>query len=499
MVAFLVPYADCADMAILRRHLRQEIIPPLTIAMNSPPGTSLPTVAHRALVDAVGDARVYTEPDVLDLYAADDGPRRCPPLAVVFPKTHEHVVRLVRTANAFRLPLVARGAGSGNVGGALPSPGSVVVSFECMRRVIEINPAERLAVVEPGVATAEVDARAREHGLFYAPDPGSARYSHIGGNIATGAAGPHAVKYGGTRDHVLGLRAVTGDGHTLVTGCRTTKGVVGYDLTRLLVGSEGTLALLTEATLKLLPAPPATATLRACYASAGDVCAAVARVMSQPAIPSALEFLDPASIAAIQQAGAAQDLPASTRALLVVEADGNREDIARNVAQLQQALAGPGLLELREATDPNDVKRLWAARHSLSRAVKKIAPLKINEDVVVPVPRLAELIDAIDALAHRHGVPIVSFGHAGNGNLHVNIMVHPEDNDEMARAHAALENVMRTVVTLGGTLSGEHGIGYEKREFVPLEIRPDTLAAMRALKRVFDPNGILNPGKIFPD
>ena len=481
----------------LRPPMARAIIPGSTMPISPPPDLSAPV--YRALAEALGDARVHTDAAARDLYAADEGPRRCPPLAVVFPETHEHVVHLVRTANAFRLPLVARGAGSGNVGGALPSAGSVVVSFECMRRVIEINPRERLAVVEPGVPTAEIDARARDHGLFYAPDPGSAPYSHIGGNLATGAAGPRALKYGGTRDHVLGLRAVTGDGRTLVTGCRTTKGVVGYDLTRLLVGSEGTLALITEATLKLLPAPPAVGTLRACYASAGDACAAVARVMSQPAIPSALEFLDSASIAAIQQAGAAQTLPAATRALLVVEADGNAEDVARDLVRLGVALDGAGLLELREAADPDDVKALWAARRSLSRAVKKIAPLKINEDVVVPVPRLAELVGAIDALAHRHRIPIVSFGHAGNGNLHVNIMVHPDDADEMARAHAALESLMRTVVAFGGTLSGEHGIGYEKREFVPLEISPDTLATMRALKRVFDPNGILNPGKIFPD
>ena len=238
--------------------------------MPTPAPTNLPDAVYRALAQELGDAQVYIDTAVCDLYAADDGPRRCPPLAVVFPRSHAQIVSLVKAANAFRLPLVPRGAGSGNVGGALPTANSVVVSFECMRRVIEINPHERVAVVEAGVPTAEIDARAREHGLFYAPDPGSARYSHIGGNLATGAAGPRAVKYGGTRDHVLGLRAVAGDGRTLVTGCRTTKGVVGYDLTRLLVGSEGTLALITEATLRLLPAPPATGTLRACYASAGE-------------------------------------------------------------------------------------------------------------------------------------------------------------------------------------------------------------------------------------
>jgi D-lactate dehydrogenase len=466
------------------------------------PSSSLSVLSapvQRALIGALGERRVHVDPDVRTLYATDEGPHRCVPLAVVFPETHDQVVALVRTANEHRLALIGRGAGSGNVGGALPTPGSVVVSFECMRRVIELNPAERLAVVEAGVPTAEIDRQARAHGLFYAPDPGSAPYCRIGGNLATGAAGPRAVKYGGTRDHVLGLRAVAGDGRTLVTGCRTTKGVVGYDLTRLLVGSEGTLALITEATLRLLPAPAMTGTLRACYQSAGAACAAVARVMAQPVVPSALELLDSASIAAIQQAGAATDLPVGTQALLVVEADGDAENVARDLARLEIALEGSGMLELRRAADAADVKSLWAARRSLSHAVKRIAPLKINEDVVVPVPKLADLLATIEALADTYRVPIVSFGHAGNGNLHVNIMVHPDDADEMERAHAALNRLMQTVVASKGTISGEHGIGYEKRAFVTLEVPPETLATMRALKRVFDPKGILNPGKIFPD
>lgn len=467
--------------------------------MKSPPFSTLSAAARRALVDALGESRVHLDPGVRELYAGDQGPRRCVPLAVVFPANHDQVVALTEAANKHHLPLVPRGAGSGNVGGALPTPGSVVVSFECMRRVLDFSPGERVMVVETGITTAQVDALARSHGLFYAPDPGSAPYCQIGGNLAMNAGGPRAVKYGVTRDHVLALRAVTGDGRTLVTGARTTKGVVGYDLTRLLIGSEGTLALITEATLRLLPAPAVVGTLRACYESAGAACAAVARVMSQPAVPSALEFLDAASIAAIQDAGAAPDLAAGTRALLVAEADGARENVARELEQIKVALHGAGLLELREALDARDIKALWAARRALSHAVKNIAPLKINEDVVVPVPALTELVTAIDAFAKEHRLPIVTFGHAGNGNLHVNLMVHPDNAQEMQRAHAALARLMQTVLALKGTISGEHGIGYEKRAFVPLEITPATLGTMRALKRVFDPNGILNPRKIFPE
>jgi D-lactate dehydrogenase len=473
--------------------------PFILLPTNQNRAASLPPPVHRALVEVLGATRVQTEPHVLELYAGDEGPRRCVPLAVTFPTRHDDVAALVRIANEFRMPLVARGGGSGNVGGALPTHGSIVVSFECMRRVIEFSPAERLIVVESGVPTAEIDARARTHRLFYPPDPGSAPYCRIGGNIGTNAAGPRAVKYGVTRDYVLGLRAVAGDGRTLVTGYRTSKGAVGYDLTRLLIGSEGTLALITEATLRLVPAPAKVGTLRACYESGASACAAVARVMSQPVVPSALEFLDPAAIAAIQQAGAATDLPGRARALLMVEADGEPDAIARALSDLKTALTGPGLLELREAADATEVKSLWAARRSLSHAVKRIAPLKINEDVVVPVPKLAELVVAIETLADAHRIPIVSFGHAGNGNLHVNLMVHPDDADEMARARAARAQLFEIVLALNGTISGEHGIGYEKRAFVPLEVPPDTLATMRAIKRTLDPNGILNPGKIFPD
>jgi D-lactate dehydrogenase len=448
---------------------------------------------------ALGENRVFDDAAIRALYASDETPRRVTPDAVLFPGSHDDVLALVRIAREHAVALTPRGAGSGNVGGALPAPGSVVVSFECMRRVLEFNPDDRLVVVETGMVTEDIDRLVREAGLFYPPDPGSGAYSRIGGNLAMNAAGPRAIKYGVTRDYVLGLRAVTGAGEAIRTGCRTTKGVTGFDLTRLLVGSEGTLALITEATLKLLPAPEAIATLRLCFASARDALDAVIRVMRQPVAPSALEFMDARAIDAIRPTGAADDLAAGTRALLVVEADGAAADVPRQIAALQAALQGAGLLELKSGFTREAIAQLWAARKSLSHAVKRIAPLKINEDVVVPVSRLAGFVDFIDATAETHRLPIVSFGHAGNGNLHVNLMVHPDDADEMARAHAALDALMTEVLALGGTLSGEHGIGTEKRRFLPQEIDPPTLALMRALKRQFDPQGLLNPGKLFPD
>lgn len=459
----------------------------------------LPDRALAAFRSALGNERVFDDDATRALYACDETPRRVEPDAVLFPSSHDDVVALARIALEHRIALTLRGAGSGNVGGALPAPGSVVVSFECMRRVLEFDPANRLIVVEAGVVIDDIDRIARSAGLFYPPDPGSSAYCRIGGNLAMNAGGPRAVKYGVTRDYVLGLRAVTGDGREIRTGCRTTKGVTGYDLTRLLVGSGGTLALVTEATLKLLPAPEAVATLRVCFASTRDALDAVSRVMHQSVVPCALEFMDHRSIDVIRPTGTADDLPPDTRALLMVEADGAVEDLPRQIAALKQALGGTGLLEIRSGFERDAIAQLWAARKSLSNAVKQIAPLKINEDVVVPVSQLADFVDFIDHTAHAQNLAVVSFGHAGNGNLHVNLMVHPDDADEMERARLAHEAILLRVLALGGTLSGEHGIGTEKRRFVPLEIEPATLAIMRSIKQQFDPHGLLNPGKLFPD
>ncbi|MEQ1592502.1 MAG: FAD-linked oxidase C-terminal domain-containing protein [Thiobacillaceae bacterium] len=478
----------------------------------------LTSAALSGFRSALGESRVFDDDATLALYSADETPKRVRPAAVLFPQHHNHVAALVRVAVEHRIPLVARGAGSGNVGGALPVAGGVVVSYECMQRVLEFDPDNRLIVVEAGVITATIDTLARSVGLFYPPDPGSSAYCRIGGNLAMNAAGPRAVKYGVTRDYVLGLRAVTGNGAEIRTGCRTSKGVTGYDLTRLLIGSEGTLALITEATLKLLPAPEAVATLRVCYSSNRAALDAVSRVMRQAVIPCALEFMDRHAINVIRPtgaaegalrssgaptgvplAGAADDLPSGTGALLMVEADGIRTDLPRQITALKSALAGSGLLELRESMNAADTARLWAARKSLSHAVKRIAPLKLNEDVVVPVSALPEFVEFIEGLGAQHQLAIVTFGHAGNGNLHINLMVHPDDKNEMTRAEHCLTQIMQKVIALGGTLSGEHGIGTEKRRFVPQEIGAPTLTLMRNIKQQFDPYALLNPGKFFPD
>ena len=300
------------------------------------------------------------------------------------------------------------------------------------------------------------------------------------------------------RDNILGLRAVLADGREIRTGCRTSKGVVGYDLTRLLVGSEGTLAIVTEATLKLLPRPPQQVTLRACYTGVAEAAAAVARIMNQPQLPSALEFMDGDAVM-LAQRHRDTGVPDGTGALLLLAADGDARTLPIAIDAIRDAAAGDGLVEWRAAEDDAAAAELWACRKALSPALRSIAPKKINEDVAVPVSRVPELIDGLRELARRHEVRIVNFGHAGNGNIHVNLLGDPDDAREAAAMQACLGGVFRLVLSLGGTISGEHGVGIDKRDFVSWEVDADTLALMRAIKHTLDPHGILNPGKSLPD
>jgi glycolate oxidase subunit GlcD len=333
-----------------------------------------------------------------------------------------------------------------------------------------------------------------EHGLFWPPDPTSAPYCTLGGNLACNAGGPRAVKYGATRDNVLGLRAVAGNGESFRCGTRTTKGSVGYDLTRYLIGSEGTLALITEATLKLTPKPSAIRTLRADYRDVAAAADAVARIMAQPVTPCALEFMDGAAVRLAREYGG--DIPANAGALLLIEVDGEETALGAAADAVSRAARVQGLVGLHVATNAAESATLWNARKALSPALRTISPYKINEDVVVPVSRVPELIDRLRQLAEEYALPIVSFGHAGNGNIHVNLL--PRDDGERERAHACLPEVFKAVLALDGTLSGEHGIGTAKRDFMSQAVDAGALELMRGIKRVFDPDGILNPGKLLP-
>lgn len=438
--------------------------------------------------------RVLTDTVDCFAYAYDNSRRFCPPDVVVFPVTGLEVQEVLALCNRYKTPATPRGRGTGTAGGSLPEQGGVALSLERMQRILSVDAANRVIVAEPGVVNESVQEAARVHGFFWPPDPSSAAYSSIGGNLATSAGGPHAVKYGTTRDHVLGLKAVTGGGKMIRTGCYTTKGVVGYDLTRLLIGSEGTLAVITEATLKLTPLPQARAGVTAYFGDLSSCASAIVRIMALPQTPSALEFLDSASLLLIRGRYPAL-VPPHAAAMLMIEVDGSEQSIAESRAAVLRACGDKGLIKGEEVSD---TATLWAARKALSPLLRDIAPKKINEDVVVPVSALPVFLEGLEQLSSKYGVANVNFGHAGNGNIHVNLLVDPESADELSRANACLNEIFDLVIQLNGTLSGEHGVGSEKRPYIGKEIDPPTLALMKEIKSVFDPNNILNPGKLFP-
>lgn len=450
-----------------------------------------------ALAEVVGADNVLTDPADRWTYGYDNSRKHAEPEIVAFAVNHRQVARIVSLCNRYKVPLVVRGRGTGTTGSAVPLRGGLVLSLERMDQIVDIDPANRVMRVEPGVINEAIQQLAAKHGFFWPPDPTSSGYCTVGGNLALNAAGPRAVKYGTTRENVLGLRAVTGAGTEIHTGVYTTKGVVGYDLTRLIIGSEGTLAVITEATLKLTPRPQAKRTLQAIYATVRDSARAVSRLMAQPVIPCALEFIDGAAIDMIRDY-AKVDLPQDAGAMLMIEVDGPEVAMQAAVDAVSMAASGEGLLQLVVASAADQVAALWAIRGALSPALRKIAPNKLNEDVVVPVSRIPDLVRGLEQLSHEYGIPIVNFGHAGNGNLHVNLLYDSQDPEQERKARPCLSRVFDLVLELGGTLSGEHGIGREKRDYINREIDPSTLDLMRSIKRQFDPNGILNPDKIFP-
>lgn len=454
----------------------------------------IPTSLLQSLQALFAQDRLLTDPVDCYAYAYDNSRNFRPPLAVVFPSTAEEVQAVIKLCREHKMPVVPRGRGTGTAGGSVPERGGIALSLERMNRILKLDPDNRMAIIEPGVLNQTLQDALKPLGFFWPPDPSSAPYCTVGGNLATCAAGPHAVKYGVARDHVLGLKAVTGNGELIKTGCYTTKGVVGYDLTRLIVGSEGTLAIIVEATLKLTPLPRSVGGITAQFRDTISCAHAIAAIMAQPFVPSALEFLDNNALNLIRgrQPGM---LPEDMRALLMIEVDGSNSEVQEATEAIIAACQIDGLIEAKKA---EDTQALWAARKALSPLLRDVAPKKINEDVAVPVSRLPELLGGIEQLAEKYQVANVNFGHAGNGNIHVNLLVNPDNPEEMRRAEACLDAVFSLVLSLDGTLSGEHGVGMAKRPYVDREIDAITMALMKKIKTVFDSQDILNPGKLFP-
>ena len=458
---------------------------------------SLPDTVLSRLKEILGEQGLLTDPTETWNYGYDNSRRHAAPEVVALPAGHDEVVAILRLCHEHEIPITARGRGTGTTGASVPLAGGVILSTERMNRILKVDPANRYMVVEPGITNQQIQEAAGEQGFFWPPDPTSAAYCSVGGNLAYNSAGPRAIKYGTPRENTFGLRVVTGSGESIRTGVYTTKGVVGYDLTRLLIGSEGTLAIITEATLKLTPLPQTKQTVQVIYRDIDSAARAVSAIMAQPVVPCALEFMDGKAIAMIRDYSDAE-LPAEAGALLMIEVDGSEDAIQHDLDAVCAAAENDGLLSLSRAETEQEIQALWQTRKALSPALRTIAPKKINEDVVVPVSNIPALINGLDKLSEQYGITIVNFGHAGNGNIHVNLLANPDDPDEMQRTLQCLDAVFDLVLELDGTLSGEHGIGIEKQEFVGREIEPVTLALMRRIKSEFDPKGILNPGKMFP-
>jgi glycolate oxidase len=448
------------------------------------------------LTRILGREHVRVTEGELAPYARDATPLfSAMPDAVVFPGGTEEVAGVLRLASEHRVPVVPRGAGSNLCAGTVALSGGIVLVLTRMDQVLEVAPAELLARVQPGVSTARLAEAAAAEGLFYAPDPGSRTVSTVGGNVATCAGGLRGLKYGVTRDHVLGLEAVLATGEVIRTGGRLAKDVAGYDLTRLLTGSEGTLAVITQVTVALRPAPAGSGTGVAYFASLSEACQAVAAVITSGIMPATLEFLDRKCIGAVEEF-AGLGLRGDAGALLLFGDDGPPEAVAAALDRMGATCAEAGAIEVTLAEDVARAEALLAARRCTLPALSRLGTLTILEDASVPRPRLAEMVDRIDAIADRFGLMFATFGHAGDGNLHPTCVLDREDREGAARAEKAFAEIFATAVEMGGTITGEHGVGAAKLPYLTDRIGADQRALLRRIKAAFDPAGILNPGKL---
>jgi glycolate oxidase len=451
------------------------------------------------LASIVGSDHVRTDQESIRENSTDATRRFHPADVVVFPAATAEVRDIVLLANRSRTPVVTRGGGVGYAGGAIPIAGGIVVAMRRMNRILEIDPLDLVAVVEPGVITGDLHDAVEAKGLFYPPDPASLKKSSLGGNVAHNAGGPRAFKYGVTRNFLLGLEVVLPNGRVVDTGGRVVKNAVGYDLTDLMCGSEGTLGIITKIIFRLLPRPESTRTLMALYASVRACAESANRLVEQRIIPSKLEIVDERSLRALREYIAdeglesAVALPEAARAMLLVEVDGDVASLGDSVSRVVRVLEGDAVQIVQSQCGDE----LWALRRHLSPAVARIRPAKINEDIVVPRSRVPDYLDAMERLESDCGLPIVCFGHVGDGNIHVNLMLDPTDESEVVRAEAAKSRIFELAVEMGGTISGEHGIGIMKADFLSMALGGDAIDAMKAVKRALDPNNIMNPGKIF--
>jgi len=450
---------------------------------------------QRRLQKIVGRGFVFSRPEDITPYACDATYEEGHPEMVVLPGTAAEVAAVLAAAYEEEVPVTPRGAGTGLSGGALAVRGVLLVLTR-MNRILELNSQSLYAVVEPGVVTAELHRAAARERLFYPPDPSSAEVCTIGGNIAENAGGAHGFKYGVTRDYLLGLEFALPSGELITAGGYTLKNVTGYDLTRLLCGSEGTLGVVTKAIVRLIPAPEAKRTIIAVFPVFEGAAGAVARIIGAGIVPAALEIMDQAAVKCVEQY-LHLGLPAKTAALIIAETDGYEDTAARLAREVAALCREAGAQEVRVAQTSAEAEAFWRARRSVSAALARLKPFKVGEDIVVPLGRMNELINRLHEIREQEKISMVVFGHAADGNLHPNIIANPRDREEMGRLRRAVERIFMAALELGGTLSGEHGIGTLKAPFLPWALSHPTADLMRRIKAAFDPKGLLNPGKIW--
>lgn len=440
--------------------------------------------------------RVATTPEDLAVYAYDGTWLEERPEAVVSITSAAEAAAVIQLAEREGIPIVPRGGGSGLAGASVPIKGGIVVSTTLMNRIIEIDTVDMVAVVQAGVVNAALQKAVEAKGYFYPPDPASLRQSTIGGNIATSASGPRCLKYGGTKDYVLGLEVAVPGGSVVRTGGRTIKSVTGLNLTQLFTGSEGTLGIITEATLRIIPAPKARGTVMAVFPHLDDAAEAVTSILGAGVVPLALEMMDQSAIRCVEDylhAG----LPVMAEAVLLVDVDGDQAAVDAQLETVAAVCRAGGADEIQRTANKEESDLLWAARRAVSPSLARLKPNKLGEDISVPRRAIPEMVRRVAAIAAKHRLTIPLFGHIGDGNLHPNIVCDLRDKEEMERVVQAAREIFEAALSLGGTISGEHGIGLLKKEFLSAAVDPAALALMRAIKGVIDPKGVMNPGKVY--
>ena len=452
-----------------------------------------------ALARIVGDGGLLTAPEDVIAYGFDGTFYDNTPPLVVLPISVDQVAAIHRLATERRIPITPRAMGSGLSGGSVPLGGSIVLGISKMNRVIAIDEIDRVAIVQPGVITGQLQTQVEARGLFYPPDPSSLRQSALGGNVSENAGGSRGLKYGVTGDYVLALQVVLPDGTVIRVGGKAMKNVTGYNLRALFTGAEGTLGTITEITLKLLSKPKFTRTALAVYDRIDDAAKTVNEVMRSGIVPTAIELIDNLTMRCIED-NAPVGLPLDADAILLFGTDGNYEAVvAEETAAIGEIARANGARAVTLASDAAEADRLWAARRAISPSLARRRPNKLGEDIAVPRSAIPQMVRRVREIAAKYRLEIPLFGHIGDGNLHPNILCDKRDREEMARVTGAAREIFEAAVALGGTLSGEHGIGLLKKQFLELDLGNDVIALMRRIKGAVDPNGLMNPGKIFPD